>query len=322
MAFVTANQTSVVVKKSLEDGKDLAELIQQACKEGYAGTIEYILTLPHLDLASHSFMALTSAISRNQSTVVKLLLGDDRVDPTLHDCQVVLQAAQYGYQEIVNILLQDERVVNNGGYQAAFDGTVTFGNYPLFEKLVGLVDTAKDDNHAIRSAAVRNDARMMRYLLQDSRVDPTAKDNDALVKAACMGHEQAVSLLVADPRIYINGMIPTISEEQAQPFFNNSNTATDLIRDSVLQMFSSGEFEFDAADTLSPDTLGETRIRSALEATHRTSLMAVQEASYILQRMPTDIVTEVLWMIYCYSLFPWLPSKERKAKVRQLVEHS
>lgn len=314
-----------VVKQRLLDGEDEVKMIQQACKEGYTDTVEYLLSLPHLDVGRHALACLDRAVGRSQTDVVRLLLKDPRIDPSVQNCQVVRQAARFGYTDIIDLFLQDSRVVGSGGNQAAFDGTVAFGDYSLFERLVNSasVDPSHDENHAIRAAASRNDAHMVNRLLQESCVDPSAKNNEALIMAACMGHEKTLCLLVADARIYIDGTIPTVSQQQSQPYYNSPITATRLIRNSILQMLASGDLPFDAEATLSPDTLDETDIGMALEVTHEKSLISAQIVMRaLLGGLSSDIVTEILWILFKNSLFPCVPSPERRTRFWQLVIHT
>ena len=248
--------------------------------------------------------------------VVRLLLRDERIDPTGQNCEVVRRAPRLGYEEIVDLLLKDDRVFNSGGRQAAFHGAVNFGNIARVKALLTLdsVDPAEDDNRATQSAAERNDTCMLRLVLQDPRVDPSAKDNNALVRAACLGHESAINLLVSDPRVYINGRIPEVKRMQSQPYLNNSDTATTLIRKAILRMFARCDpLPCDVQDTLTRETLSQPDVQNALKRTHRISLAAAREAKLVFQSLPEDIATEILRMVYGYSIYPWLPAHQRKA---------
>jgi len=54
------------------------------------------------------------AVERGFVNVVKLLLADDRVDPTIRANYAICEAARMGYIEIVKLLLNDERVDHTG----------------------------------------------------------------------------------------------------------------------------------------------------------------------------------------------------------------
>ena len=136
----------------------------------------------------------------------------------------------------------------------------------------------------------------MQHLLKDPRVDPSDKKNDALVKAACMGHKRAVQLLVTDSRIYLDGKIPYISKEQSQLYYNSSEVATRLIRETVLRLLAGGEIPFDVYETFSPQTLSAADVTAALQSSNDSSLLVIQEAKFALQNLSQDIVTEILWI--------------------------
>lgn len=301
---------------------EVAALLRHACREGDLEMVDYLLS--QNDLSHYSFLAFSSAVRRNQVAVVKLLLNDIRMDPTIRQCQVVRQASEYGFKVLVDIFLQDDRVVTSGGHQAAFDGAAAFGSLALFEELICLdtVDPSSDENHAIRSAAKRNDTRMIQLLLQNPSVDPSAKKNDALVTAACLGHEPAVDLLVADARIYINGMIPVVSQQQTLSYLTNSVVASNLIQKSAMRLLATGEQTFDVAKVLSKETLDKCIVKTSLQNCHDRSLILLNEAVRCLDALSEDVIVEILWTIWCYSFYPWLPANERKAELKRFVTHS
>lgn len=304
-----------------ENEMEISELIQQACKEGYLDTIKYLLSRCDIHLSHYSFLALSSAVQRNQCQVVKLLLTDNRIDPTQNKCQVVYQTAHFGYTQMVDLFLSNDRVVECGGRQAAFDGAVEFGSFSLVDELLESKDVnpAKDDNHAIRQTASRNDIRMMKQLLGDSRVDPSANNNDALIKAACMGHKKAVELLIRDARIYVNGTIPQVSQDQAQSFHNSAETATKLVRNSVLTMLAGGDIPFDVYETFSCEALSAVDVSKALQTSHDSSIATGNQIEVALRVLCEDVVVEILWMLVGNSIFPWQPASERRTNLRMLL---
>ncbi|PRP75982.1 hypothetical protein PROFUN_01698 [Planoprotostelium fungivorum] len=63
------------------------------------------------------------------------------------------------------------------------------------------VDPSVKDNEAIVSAVIEGHSETVRLLLSDSRVDPAAQDNRAIKYAADEGHSETVQLLLSDPRV-------------------------------------------------------------------------------------------------------------------------
>jgi DNA-binding protein YbaB len=63
------------------------------------------------------------------------------------------------------------------------------------------VDPSAWDNIALRNAAEAGRVESLKLLLSDSRVDPSAEDNEALKDAAMNGHTEIVKLLLSDSRV-------------------------------------------------------------------------------------------------------------------------
>ncbi|KAI8891863.1 ankyrin repeat-containing domain protein, partial [Globomyces pollinis-pini] len=67
------------------------------------------------------------------------------------------------------------------------------------------VDPSASNNQAIRYAAHKGHLQVVKLLIADSRVDPSADNNDAICYAAHKGHLQVVELLIADSRVDPSG---------------------------------------------------------------------------------------------------------------------
>ena len=63
------------------------------------------------------------------------------------------------------------------------------------------VDPSANFNHAIRFASKLGHLELVKILLYDSRVDPSALNNDAIAYASEFGHLEVVKLLLLDPRV-------------------------------------------------------------------------------------------------------------------------
>ncbi len=69
-----------------------------------------------------------------------------------------------------------------------------------------------DDNFAIRCACKNGHIEVVRVLLQDRRVDPSARNNLALALATDNGHSLVVQELLKHPKI---GAKPTIQRSKS-----------------------------------------------------------------------------------------------------------
>jgi len=77
------------------------------------------------------------------------------------------------------------------------------GNYDIVKYLIeeGKVDPSLPNNQAIINASSDGSVNIVRLLLEDKRVDPSAQNNDAIKWAKNHGHHQVVSVLLEDERV-------------------------------------------------------------------------------------------------------------------------
>lgn len=102
---------------------------------------------------------------------VKELLKNG-VDPSINNNWAITTACAYGHANIVEMLLQDERV-----------------------------NPADQNNTAIRSASYFGNANIVKLLLLNGRVDPTVDWNAAIRRASARGHKKVVEVLLQDGRV-------------------------------------------------------------------------------------------------------------------------
>jgi ankyrin repeat protein len=66
------------------------------------------------------------------------------------------------------------------------------------------VDPSAEDNEALEDAACNGHTEIVKLLLSDSRLDPSAEDNKAIRYAARNGHTEVVKLLLSDSRLEVS----------------------------------------------------------------------------------------------------------------------
>jgi hypothetical protein len=132
--------------------------------------------------------------------LVKLLLADKRVDPSLNSLQI---ACENGHLQVVKLLLADKRVDPSTDYQ--FSIQVASGNgYAEIVKLLladKRVDPSTDNQYTICYASRLGHVEVVRLLLADERVDPSSGEQYAIRKAVQNGHVEVVKLLLSDQRV-------------------------------------------------------------------------------------------------------------------------
>jgi hypothetical protein len=121
---------------------------------------------------------------------VKLLLADERVDPSAEDQYPIRFASAAGQLEVVKLLLTDKRV-----------------------------DPSAERQYAIRWASEKGHLEMVKLLLADKRVDPSADYQYAIRWSAHRGHLEVVKLLLFDQRVDISGISPPSSYPEILSLF-------------------------------------------------------------------------------------------------------
>lgn len=115
--------------------------------------------------------SLLNAMHHKHYDVVKALLKDHRIDPTVNSNAVLILACNYGSLEIVEILL---------------DGS--------------LVNPAHNNNKALTTAVMSNKTDIVRKLLT-TNVNPAACANRVLRLARGHDNDDIVEMLLKDPRV-------------------------------------------------------------------------------------------------------------------------
>ena len=140
--------------------------------KGYWKEFYYILIKSDPGKANWLTSALSSAVCNGNYLVSKVLLADQRVDPSDNDNEAIIWASSGGHLDIVKLLLADQRV-----------------------------DPSHNDNEAIRKASANDHLEIVKLLLADSRVDPSDYNNDAIRRSSRNGHLDVAMLLLADRRV-------------------------------------------------------------------------------------------------------------------------
>jgi len=183
-----------------------------ACYEGYTEIVKILLAHPNIDpnINHDAGNALLFASKRGYFEIVKLLLDHPKIDPNIkrdfrigfedkyvYDCKKMhldpdIELCLWKHKE--RCIWEDGNVIIN----AAVYNKIEMLKFLLQDSRV---DPALDDNKAIRLAAQLGHTEIVKVLLKDSRVEPAAKNNYAICKATKYGHTKVVNLLLKDPRI-------------------------------------------------------------------------------------------------------------------------
>jgi len=150
----------------------MATLNEEFITAVYNNQIELVSMLLEKGVDPSIGNALHIATTNNYIELVKILLSDPRVDPSVYNNLNIRQSASYGHAEIVEMLLK----------------------HPV-------VDPSDLNNESIIVACESGSIETVKLLLKDSRVDSAALNNNALYLAGINRHTTIVDLLLHDNRI-------------------------------------------------------------------------------------------------------------------------
>ena len=108
--------------------------------------------------------------------IVKMLLVDQKIDPSTNDNHAIRFSAVNGRTDVVRLLIEDPRV-----------------------------NPSANSNEAIRRATRNGHTETVKVLLADPRVDPSADNNEAIRYVAGKGYTKIVAMLLQDKRIWLKG---------------------------------------------------------------------------------------------------------------------
>jgi ankyrin repeat protein len=175
----------IVLNNILQDTQNSTILFTESVCHGYNVITHSLLSHDLFDPSvrdDENDSAIEIASYYGRTEVVRLLLSDNRVDPSACDSYAIKWASQNGHDKVVRLLLSDNRV-----------------------------DPSDINNYAIKMASHNGHVEVVRLLLSDNRVDPSADDNEAIRSASENRHDKVVRLLLSDNRVDLS--LNTISKK-------------------------------------------------------------------------------------------------------------
>jgi hypothetical protein len=196
------------------NAQDYEASVRRSVNKGRASRLAWLLKQPRTILPRNKDLILTAA-QRGHLEVVKVLMADDRIDPSdSNSNRVIIYAAMAGHVDVVRQLLTDPRVDPGAQRNGTLRGAIKFANrlhfygpkqhrpssWELIELLLGhaRVDPSADDQYPIRKI---KDIYCARLLLRDPRVDPSARECEALFAAMKVNNADLVRLLLEHPAV-------------------------------------------------------------------------------------------------------------------------
>lgn len=187
----------VVASPRFANGEVTDALISHAVRHACTPVIEYLLSRGYAEHLLHT------AARSNNTQIMKILLGDLRVNPACRDSYVLHIAAVHRSFKIIDLLIRDPRIDPSIYNNIALRTSASYGETDIAEYLIKhpLVNPADYDSAAFISAAVCGNLKIVKLLLEDPRIDPAAYNSYVLRIAVAYKQEHVVKLLMSDPRV-------------------------------------------------------------------------------------------------------------------------
>ncbi|KAJ3022521.1 UNVERIFIED_CONTAM: hypothetical protein HDU68_009057 [Siphonaria sp. JEL0065] len=238
---------TTVVELLIKDKRVEVGVVQKSTAELSANVIEIaLMSLPELKCAS----------------IVKVLLEDGRVDPSYNNNNALLVAVEKGYTTVVELLIKDERV-----QVERVQKLISLSSFNLIEMAIvlgpslsrrnlvklllddGKVDPCHDGNRALVLAVEKGYLDVVELLLMDTRVNrflekehsrDATSASGVLVSTVKNGHAYVVKLLLGNEWIVLGDILAVAKS------FNNKLVLRVLlgdprIADAVSNNVSKGE---------------------------------------------------------------------------------
>jgi hypothetical protein len=160
---------------------------------------------------------------------------DKRVNPSAQDNKAIISPSGSGFVQIVKLLMADERVDLSDQNNLAIIRAASKNNYDnkMFWSLLGnqVLSPLDPNNSAIITAASKNyyynKFRVVKILLKDTRVNPSAQNNLTIINAARLPILDIAILLMNDPRVDPSDQNNRVLNEVLDPFLNSYAYITD-----------------------------------------------------------------------------------------------
>jgi ankyrin repeat protein len=183
---------------------ELAFCFKRACFYRYIDLFKLLLAHPTMSSSLNDILSL--AVAHSVEDAVKLLLAEnnERMDPSKRDNEAIRLACNRRNEEIIKLLLADKRVDPSVGNGNCIMDSIAKGDLKSVTFLLGIdkrIDPSCQQNKPIIFASNAGHLEIVKLLLKDPRVNPADQDNRAIVNASEKGHKEVVELLLADKRV-------------------------------------------------------------------------------------------------------------------------
>jgi ankyrin repeat protein len=150
--------------------------------------------------------SLSTAIFIGNTEITKFLIEDTRIYQYIsknRDNMFFIDACQYGKLSVVKLLMCYDIIDQTCYNNTAFIHACINGYHSIVKLLLKSdhINPTDQNNKAIIDACKYKQYKVIKLLLKDGRADPSTKNNTAIVRACIRGHYSVVKLLLNSKRI-------------------------------------------------------------------------------------------------------------------------
>jgi hypothetical protein len=144
--------------------------------------------------------SLMAVVARNDIIGVKIHI-DSRKLTEKDLCEAFVFACSNSFDEIIDLLLNHPQVDPHYHNDIAINNAIIRGDYKLVKRFIKGNYMDLTNFSAFMLAVKRGHYNIVKLLLKPKIIDPSSKDNAAIIEAASSGHFKIVKLLLKDPRV-------------------------------------------------------------------------------------------------------------------------
>jgi hypothetical protein len=177
------------------------QVFATACREGLTNLVQYLLrNRDDVDPTFLENVGLNWAAWYLNLDVIVELLKDGRADPSDADNYLLMVMTNYGYNNVIKMLLDDPRV-DPSQPKLGFTNACRNGRVDIVRMFLedGRLDPSCLNNCCLIDAVQNNRVEVVKLIVQDPRVNPKARSREALFTAEKRGYVEILELLRNPP---------------------------------------------------------------------------------------------------------------------------
>ncbi|KAJ3165744.1 hypothetical protein HDU88_003938 [Geranomyces variabilis] len=179
------------------------DLLYFACRRGRLELAEILLKDTRIDAVTRG-RAFAAACKEERTSVVEAMLADKDYTPLVienYDRRGMFQSST----DMIKLLLADERTKHYFNWNDAMTYAISRVNHDVCDYLVQLCRSEPSANYDLSGMLDRanytGDTRIMGALIEDCGLDPSTSNNKAIRAASRYGNFGLVKQLLCDPRV-------------------------------------------------------------------------------------------------------------------------